>query len=227
MEAKDILEKKGHTLIEFEFEEFGAICRFGCRLCSANGMAVMREALRNGELLDAQMRGLYLMSKVPRWISKKLLAPLIDRQVPYLANILESVITLDEATYFDDKLRELFLIFCDKWHAAHLDAILSPPFPVPATNEDFAVQNPQFIPYTGFANAFNLPAGIIPITRGTKEDEEKLKDYPRRNISEYKIRKAVEGSIGLPLGCSVMSLPYQDETVLRVMRDLQAGSQFR
>lgn len=57
-----------------------------------------------------------------------------------------------------------------------------------------------------------------------KEDETYTDVH--NDLLTKELRKAVLGSAGLPVGVQVVGLPYSDEKVLRVMKDIEEGANF-
>ena len=67
-------------------------------------------------------------------------------------------------------------------------------------------------------NVIGCPAGIIPVTKETKEDQARLKDYPVREDLVYRVAKsAALGAEGCPIGVQVAGRHFQEEMVLHAM----------
>eukprot|EP00300_Choanocystis_sp_HF-7_P043044 c9680_g1_i1.p1 GENE.c9680_g1_i1~~c9680_g1_i1.p1 ORF type:complete len:612 (+),score=91.69 c9680_g1_i1:271-1836(+) len=107
------------------------------------------------------------------------------------------------------------------WRAAGLDACISPAFGVPAyTHGASALLNPAFASYN-FApiNLANAPAGVVPVTHVHSTEQ----SYPV--TSDPVTRRAdamLRGAAGLPVAVQVYARPFDDETVVRVMRDVES-----
>ena len=75
------------------------------------------------------------------------------------------------------------------------------------------------------ANILNLPAGIAPITAVTEEDQSQFNDSVH-GLEGSMVKAACQNSEGLPLAVQVIGRRYQEEKVLRVLGDLEEGSQY-
>ena len=60
----------------------------------------------------------------------------------------------------------------------------------------------------------------------TEEHEDKY-ESAIKDAFHAKAVEHVAGSVGMPVGVQVIALPFQDEMVLRVMRDLERKVQFK
>ena len=75
------------------------------------------------------------------------------------------------------------------------------------------------------SNILNLPAGIAPITAVTEEDQSQFNETVH-GLEGRMVKAACQNSEGLPLAVQVIGRRYQEEKVLRVLRDLEEGSQY-
>jgi fatty acid amide hydrolase len=87
--------------------------------------------------------------------------------------------------------------------------------------------------YTGLFNLLDFPAGTVPVTTVRREDLDNLNNYKASDYYEkllvksakVKLRilrvKIFQGTLNFPVGVQVCSLPYRDEMVLRVMREIE------
>ncbi|KAK1795849.1 hypothetical protein P4O66_009872 [Electrophorus voltai] len=80
--------------------------------------------------------------------------------------------------------------------------------------------------YTVMYNLLNFPAGVVPVTTVTADDEAQMNRY-RGNFADIwdklflKKQEAVQDSVGLPVAVQCVSLPWQDELCLRFMREVE------
>ncbi|XP_038649962.1 fatty-acid amide hydrolase 1-like isoform X5 [Scyliorhinus canicula] len=77
--------------------------------------------------------------------------------------------------------------------------------------------------YTIIYNLLNFPAGVVPVTKVTKEDEEELMNYHgyKNDSWDKTFKKAVSGGVGLPLAVQCVALPWHDELCLCFMREVE------
>ncbi|RXN34815.1 fatty-acid amide hydrolase 1 [Labeo rohita] len=76
---------------------------------------------------------------------------------------------------------------------------------------------------TGLYNLLNFPAGVVPVSTVTEEDEAQLSHYKgvHGDVWDKLFVKAVKGGVGLPVAVQCVSLPWQDEMCLRFMREVE------
>uniref|UniRef100_A0A3Q1GXV8 Fatty acid amide hydrolase n=1 Tax=Acanthochromis polyacanthus TaxID=80966 RepID=A0A3Q1GXV8_9TELE len=81
------------------------------------------------------------------------------------------------------------------WRKCDIDVLLCPVI-APAYNFFYTGKNTAMLSYTWLYNLLNFPAGVVPVTTVTKEDEEELKHYQGIYQDEYdKFFKEVNLSI--------------------------------
>ena len=109
-----------------------------------------------------------------------------------------------------------------EWETRGFDVILSCPFPMPAispkhcsksvsgkTNDliDKFYRNKSFMfpaaSYTAVYNLVGCPAGILPVTTETAEDQAELGAYTAADTQHQVAREASTGARGCPLGVQV------------------------
>ncbi len=115
----------------------------------------------------------------------------------------------------DDVLREL--------DRKGIDVLLSPGMPNPAPPLGHPYQS-ECISYSTVYNMLDFPAGSVPVTLETKEDQEALiATYPgyERDVLYGHIKDGSVGALGMPLNVQVIAKPFREEVVLRVMREIQ------
>lgn len=94
----------------------------------------------------------------------------------------------------------------------------------PALNLTYSGRLTSGVSYTALYNLLNFPVGVIPITKVTAEDEDQLRHYKGTfgGFGDKLFIEAMQGSVGLPVSVQCVSLPWQDELCLRLMRELEA-----
>eukprot|EP00049_Salpingoeca_infusionum_P010625 m.183643 g.183643 ORF g.183643 m.183643 type:complete len:588 (+) comp14696_c0_seq2:132-1895(+) len=125
------------------------------------------------------------------------------------------------------KQSELFAAnygFYDMMESEGFDLVLTPASGMPAAKQGHvSALTPLFWP-TFLFNALDMPAGIVPVTRVTAEDDAKLlSEYPQRDMIEKKVIDACRDSAGLPVAVQIVGKRWQGEKVLRVMEELEAS----
>lgn len=106
------------------------------------------------------------------------------------------------------------------------DLFLSPVFPLVAPLNDYYLH--QILPafaFTVYWNILDMPAGTVP--QGlVNSDETNYRDTINDEY-EYYAKMIMKDSAGIPIGVQIVGNCYEDETVLRVMRELQDKIKFK
>uniref|UniRef100_A0A8C0BID2 Fatty-acid amide hydrolase 1 n=1 Tax=Buteo japonicus TaxID=224669 RepID=A0A8C0BID2_9AVES len=112
--------------------------------------------------------------------------------------------------------------FIAQWKKLNLDVMLCPMLG-PAFGIGYPGKLSVAISYTVLYNALDFPAGVVPVTMVTDEDEEELKGYQGyfRDWWDRTLAKAFRGSVGLPVAVQCVALPWQEELCLRFMKEVE------
>ncbi|CAD5112310.1 DgyrCDS1536 [Dimorphilus gyrociliatus] len=224
--AKEQLEKKGYELVPFELPDVEyALSLFIISLYGDNGKSIA-DATEHDELSSAIKISATLcqIAKPMKYIIgyiAKLIKPDLGRAVLDLLRI-RSVSGWWKHTHEANMYRNKVW---DKWNSLGLDAVLCPTFPCPAVELgkfSFAA-SASF--YTGIYNLLSCPAGSLPMTKVTAEDEMESKKYQSVTTPEKVLKdQCTSGSIGLSCSVQIVTKPFQDELCLRIMKDLEVSS---
>ena len=114
----------------------------------------------------------------------------------------------------------------DTMKAFQLDGIVCPGGSLPALRHGlFKDLQPSFC-YTALFNLLDWPTGTLPVTT-VKEEEDGVYNFSKYNDSyDRAAKKEMKNSAGLPIGVQVASLPYKDELVLRIMKEIEIEVDF-
>jgi fatty acid amide hydrolase len=75
-------------------------------------------------------------------------------------------------------------------------------------------------------NLLDLPSGVVPV--GVVRKEEETYDDPYHNDkATRKSKESVKGAEGLPLAVQVITLPFQEELCLNIMKQIEKGVNFK
>ncbi|KFV80909.1 Fatty-acid amide hydrolase 1, partial [Struthio camelus australis] len=112
--------------------------------------------------------------------------------------------------------------FITRWKNLDLDVVLCPVLG-PAFTLGYLETNLATLSSTMLYNILNFPAGVVPVTVVTEADEEQLQLYSGYLDEPWdkKLRKAVEGAVGLPVAVQCVALPWQEELCLRFMKEVE------
>lgn len=120
---------------------------------------------------------------------------------------------------------------CEMWRSQDLDAVICPATVTPACPTGTAAELSALCCYTAFYNAADFPAGVVPVSCCTAQDEEALAGFPsNKRVADPWDKKAADaarGAVGLPLGVQVVGLPWDDEVCLGVMKQIESSPQIQ
>ncbi|XP_061488854.1 fatty-acid amide hydrolase 1-like isoform X2 [Rhineura floridana] len=223
LETKQLLEEAGHTLVPFK------PCRvdhFMCNICPkglcSDGCATFLESFK-GESVDPNMKQSVFLAKLPNWIRSLLswiIKPMSLRMSTFMRNLKES--SVKELWELHTEIEEYSQEFIAEWKRLDLDVMLCPALG-PAFKIGFPGRLSAAISYTILYNFLDFPAGVVPVTSVTKEDEEDQKSLRGHynDMWDKVFVKAVEGAVGLPVAVQCVALPWKDELCLRFMKEVE------
>lgn len=224
--AKDALQKKGHTLVAFQpprvqymFTELFFKTTFG------DGCANFFKLLEN-DVIDPTISLMLATMRLPLFLQRAI-AFMLDLfsgdPVPGAAmRSMFGVKSVPEWWELAEKIKQYRAEFLSAWQASKLDVVICPTFPFPACPTGAVKHLAGGATYTTLYNVVNYPAGVVPVTKVTAVDETKMKDYPTKRAYEKFIKKYFSaGTGGLPVTVQCVGLPFQEEMVLRLMKELE------
>ncbi|HLW03386.1 MAG TPA: amidase [Ktedonobacterales bacterium] len=113
--------------------------------------------------------------------------------------------------------RRRFLAAMD---AGRYDAIICPPYPVPALTHGASYYLTTAGSYTMLYNLLGMPAGVVPATRvraGEESDRPDSKDWVEKAAKQVEMNSA-----GLPVGVQVVARHWREDVALAIMYALEA-----
>ncbi|XP_071606332.1 fatty-acid amide hydrolase 1 isoform X1 [Heliangelus exortis] len=222
-EAKQMLEEAGHTLVPFELTNVDyVIFNFCVRGMFADGGASFSKKFK-GELEQSSMGLFFWLAKAPNWL-KSVLSWIAKPFVPRFSSIVRSMKanTVEEVWSLHHEIEGFCHQFTTQWKNLNLDVMLCPMLG-PALGIGYPGKLSVAVSYTMLYNALDFPAGVVPVTTVTDEDEEELKGYQGyfRDWWDRTLAKAFHGSAGLPVAVQCVALPWQEELCLRFMKEVE------
>ncbi|KAK3556644.1 hypothetical protein QTP70_011294 [Hemibagrus guttatus] len=214
-ETKELLEKAGHTLIEFNPPRiFEAFHEFVLKGNNADGGSTLLQHYKEGPV-DPCMKYPVSLCSFPLFV-KKLISLLLRPIYPRMAAAISAICGVGSVKDLwkqhkeaEDYIHETL----DEWEKLELDVLLCPMLgPACALS------------YTALYNVLNFPVGVVPVTEVTEEDEDQLKNYRGNfgDIWDKTFIKAIRGGVGLPVAVQCVARPWQEEMCLRLMREVEA-----
>lgn len=223
LETKQSLEAAGHTLVPFLPSNIPYVLETLCAggLFSDGGHSFLQNF--KGDFVDPCLRDLILILKLPNWLKKLLaflLKPLFPRVAAFLSNMKPR--SARELWELQHKIEEYQESVIAEWRALNLDVLLTPMLG-PALDLNTPGKATGAISYTVLYNCLNFPAGVVPVTTVTAEDEAQMEHYRGYfgDIWDKVLQKALKNGVGLPVAVQCVALPWQEELCLRFMREVE------
>uniref|UniRef100_A0A8C8ZJH1 Fatty-acid amide hydrolase 1 n=1 Tax=Prolemur simus TaxID=1328070 RepID=A0A8C8ZJH1_PROSS len=220
LETKQSLEAAGHTLVPF----LPSNIPYALETLSTGGLFSDggHSFLQNfkGDLVDPCLGDLISILRLPSWL-KGLLAFLLKPLVRLVTSLLlpRSAGKLWELQHEIEMYRNTVIA---QWRALDLDVLLTPMLG-PALDLNAPGKATGAVSYTLLYNCLDFPAGVVPVTTVTAEDDAQMEHYSGYfgDIWDKVLRKAVRKSMGLPVAVQCVALPWHEELCLRFMREVE------
>ena len=225
--TKDLLLEKGFEIGEIDlnedFEEF-LICSGAGLLKNEQMIQILRGDVNLKEGLMPAFDNIKKLLTLPVFYLKRILLKLSknDRR-KYL--LKARILCLEENTNFIKKKIDLaYKKFLSKMKKVNCEVLISPGLVTPAIKHFSSKNNNLQGFYTFIFNAFNMPAGVVPITKVLEEEqiyEDNINDSYTKSFKDNML-----GSKGLPVGVHISALPWKDELVFDVMKVIEENIYF-
>ncbi|NWV48494.1 FAAH1 hydrolase, partial [Daphoenositta chrysoptera] len=222
-ETKQLLEEAGHTLVPFELTNVDYVIFNYCvrGMFADGGSSFVRKF--KGEMEKGGMGLFFWLAKAPHWL-KTLLSWIAKPFVPRFSSIIRSMKenTVDEVWSLHNEIEDFCHQFIAQWKKLNLDVMLCPMLG-PALGIGYPAKLSVAVSYTMLYNALDFPAGVVPVTLVTDEDEEELKGYKGyyQDWWDRTLAKAFRGGVGMPVAVQCVALPWQEELCLRFMKEVE------
>ncbi|KAM5127148.1 fatty-acid amide hydrolase 1-like, partial [Mantella aurantiaca] len=223
-ETKSLLEEAGHTLVPFSPPRVEyALNELCIRGFFADGGKTLVEKFKP-DVVDPHLKQQLLLWRSPA-ILKKIVAFFMRPVYPRIANHLEAhsgVSSVKDLWKHYTAIKEYRNEFIAEWRKLNLDALLCP-----ALSPAFNIGHPGKLfaafSFTMIFNMLNFPAGVLPVTMVTAEDEEELKHYKGyyNDLWDKELIQGMEGGVGLPVTVQCVALQWQEEQCLRLMKEVE------
>lgn len=224
LQTRDLLEKAGHKLVPFTPPSVeSALYELAMRGLLADGGSTFLDNFK-GDRVDANLRTQVTTYGYPTWL-KRLLSVLVRPLFPRLSKVLQNtqgIRSVKELWRHHSAVEAYRLEFIAHWRSNGLDALICPILG-PALTIGYPGKLSSAVSYTMLYNIVDFPAGVLPVTTVTNEDEEALKKYEghHKDMWDKLLKEAVSDSVGLPVAVQCVALPWQEEQCLRLMKEVE------
>ncbi|RUS83148.1 hypothetical protein EGW08_009095, partial [Elysia chlorotica] len=231
IQAKKYLVEKGHKLVHFEPPDMKYMLT-DLLFPATMGSSKMLWQLLSQDVVDESCRDLYRragMGASVRWM----LARWRHAQSPIELATERSAVpeTMTDWWQLTNQIQDYRHQFLLQWKQAHLDALLCPVFPCAAVKHANENRFLACLTHVGLFSLLNYPAGTVSVTKVTDTDlshfhmEKFRPETPLETlITQDQVENEADGNesaVGLPVGVQVAALPFHEETVLRLMLELE------
>jgi fatty acid amide hydrolase len=197
-----------------------------CALVGADGGADARRLAR-GSKLDRRVARLIWIAGLPRPMRAVVVAGLRRSGQNWMARLVQNARPRSADAYWQliERKNQLTARVLAELRLQGIQALLCPPHALPATPHIKAFDLLAASSYSLLINLLGFTSGTLALTRvAAGEDTGRLdsRDHVLRNA-----RRTDHGSVGLPVGIQISSLPWREDIVLALMSALEnsvAGS---
>ncbi|XP_078527810.1 vitamin D3 hydroxylase-associated protein-like isoform X1 [Lissotriton helveticus] len=230
LETKKLLQQAGHELIQFTPPRVDYMAsELFVKGIFADGASTLLDAFE-GDIIDTNLKSQISVYRLPRW-TKKILSFILRPLFPRIAkelNALCGVRSAKELWAQHAAIQAYREEFMDEWKKLNLDVLLCPAMG-PALNIGVLGKLWDASSTTYLYNMLNFPAGVLPVTVVTEDDEEQLKQYKGHYNDHWDnlIKEGARGGVGLPVAVQCVALPWQEELCLRLMKEVERVTHHR
>lgn len=187
-----------------------------CSLIGADGGADARR-LSRGSKLDPRVARLLWIAGLPLPLRAIVVGGLRRTGQHWMARLVNHARPRSTDSYWQlvERKNQLVVQVIANMRQQRIDALLCPPHALPAMPHVKAFDLLAAASYAMVINLLGLPSGNVSTTRVTAGE-----DSSRPQAHDTVLRKARltdEGSVGLPVGVQVSSLPWREDVVLAIM----------
>ncbi|XP_074122141.1 fatty-acid amide hydrolase 1-like [Sminthopsis crassicaudata] len=227
LETKALLEAAGHTLIPFLPSNIADAIEnlMASELFTDGGTAYLKNF--KGDVTDPCLGNLTIILRMPNWL-KGLLSMILQPLVPRLSTFLRNLKSRSAGELWNihheiEKYREKVIA---QWKEKNLDVLLTPMLS-PALTINYPGKATGAVSYTMLYNCLDFPAGAVPVSKVTPEDEKELPKFKGYlgDMWDVQLHKGLKNGVGMPVAVQCVALPWQEELCLRFMREVERVSQ--
>ncbi|CAI9725357.1 Hypothetical predicted protein [Octopus vulgaris] len=213
--AKEALEAKGHTVVDFTPPRILDALVLVINILWSDGY-LMSKLIK----YESPSKELYFVTKSEGF--KKIISALV---YPFDKVASKVIYASDGRRKYQDiyklvaEKEKYDKEFADAMQKDKLDALICPVMSSTSllTKSSSFGRFPTYsLPY----NLLNYPGVSMPVTKVTEEDVKAT--YKVKSLMEYSVKNSIPGSVGLPVNIQIIVPTYKDELALRIMKELDS-----
>lgn len=218
--AAELLRQRGAAVFDWTPPAVPHAVHLFYALLTGDGGQALRRMLK-GERIDPRVRALLLLTGMPRPLRTALRGALRLAGQDVLAEFLAGFghTRVDQHWTLVAEQLDYQQRFARALHSERIDAIVCPPFALPAythgASQDLGVAGGYGILW----NVLGYPAGVVPV--GRVHAGEEIGRAPARCLVNRAALKVEQGSAGLPVGVQVVARPWREHVALAVMQTIE------
>lgn len=246
-EACGLLSIRGHEIIPFTPPRAPHGVRLFFKLLTSDGGEAVMEALDGEEIDDSLGAFVAGVTATGSRASKRLEASLREKGLTRGPDLMNAVGRTSVREYWRTQAEKnaLRAEWEEAWKTAGLDCVITPAHVMPPPPPHVVAASGATLCYTQLFNLLDFPAGTLPVSSVTEEDEAGMAAWPASIIQEQFgaetdalissgdiygpqgdaleeiVRTSCVGSTGLPVSVQVVALPWHEERCLRVMAEIE------
>ncbi|CEF60473.1 Fatty-acid amide hydrolase 1 [Strongyloides ratti] len=173
------------------------------------------------DIILPEYKKLLFLMNLPIWLRKLvsfMVKPFSYRFSLIASSVPKSTSDLRKTYEFIQKYRYQFI---EHMKEENIDVLLLPPNGTHSMPHNMPYEMIPVISYTGVFNLLDFGAGVVTTSKVNEKDIENLENYKINDRYNKIAKKIGKDGFGLPLGVQVAAPPYKEETVLRVMKDIE------
>lgn len=230
-EAKAVLEAKGHKVVNFNVPDPSKLTRLALTGMFIDGGAGFLKASQNDPTNERfrQTRSIIGIPSALKRVGSKIISGTYSSALGQVAYYFTGCQTAAEVFKTMAEVGEYQAEFAKKWASAKLDVLLCPVLPFPSPLE--TTPDPMLsggVVYVSMYNMLDYPSGVVTVGKVSESDvaaaQSRVAEYRKAgdtmNASHAEWQSETKG---LPVAVQVVGRPLDEETVLRVMTEIQDG----
>ena len=219
-EAAAALRGMGVDCVEFKPPDLSGAMGLYFGLIGADGARALGQVME-GSRVDSRIERLMQIGRIEPPFRKIFAALASVFGQPHAALLLRATgrKTPEQMERMRQEMERYVRTFNATLEAAQIDALICPPYALPAPQHGATLNLPPAGSYCYIANLLGIPAGVVPCTRvHAKEESDRRVGL---DLVERAARHVERGSAGLPVGVQVLARQWREDIVLAVMAALE------